>query len=40
MGVIDPRSSNINAVADAVARSLMAISAAPPATMDARNFGS
>ena len=40
MGVIDQRSSDINAVADAVARSLMAISAAPPATVDARNFGS
>lgn len=40
MGTIDQRSSAINAVADAVARSLMAIFAAPPATMDARNFGS
>jgi hypothetical protein len=40
MGAIDQRSSDINAVADAVARSLMAISAAPPATVDARNFGS
>ena len=39
MGTIDQRSSVINAVADAVARSLMAIPAAPPATMDARNFG-
>jgi hypothetical protein len=40
MGVVDQRSSDINAVADAVARSLMAISAPPPATVDARNFGS
>ncbi len=40
MGTIDRRSADINAVADAVARSLMAIPAAPPATMDARNFGS
>ena len=40
MGAVDQRSSDINAVADAVARSLMAISAAPPATVDARNFGS
>ena len=40
MGVIDQRSSAINAVADAVARSLSAISAAPPASVDARNFGS
>ena len=40
MGTIDQRSSVINAVADAVARSLMAIPAAPPATMDTRNFGS
>jgi len=39
MGTIDQRSSVINAVADAVARSLMAIPVAPPATMDARNFG-
>jgi hypothetical protein len=39
MGTIDQRSSAINAVADAVARSLMAFPAAPPATMDARNFG-
>ena len=39
MGTIDQRSSVINAVADAVARSLMAIPTAPPATMDARNFG-
>ena len=40
LGAVDQRSSDINAVADAVARSLMAISAAPPATVDARNFGS
>jgi hypothetical protein len=40
MGAIDQRSSDISAVADAVARSLMAISAAPPAAMDARDFGS
>lgn len=40
MGTIDQRSSVINAVADAVARSLMAIPAAPPATVDARNYGS
>ncbi len=40
MGTIDRRSSDINAVADIVARSLMPISAAPPATVDARNFGS
>jgi hypothetical protein len=40
MGVVDQRSSDINAVADAVARSLMAISAPPPASVDARNFGS
>jgi hypothetical protein len=40
MGVVDQRSSDINAVADAVARSLMAISAPPPVTVDARNFGS
>jgi hypothetical protein len=40
MGTIDQRSSDINAVADAVVRSLMAIPIAPPATMDARNFGS
>jgi hypothetical protein len=40
MGTIDQRSSGINAVADAVARSLMAIPAAPPATVDARNYGS
>lgn len=40
MGAIDQRASVINAVADAVARALMAIPAAPPATMDARNFGS
>jgi hypothetical protein len=40
MGAVDQRSSDINAVADAVARSLMAISAPPPATVDARNFGS
>ena len=39
MGTIDQRSSVINAVADAVARSLMVIPAAPPATIDARNFG-
>ena len=40
MGTVDRRSSDINAVADAVARSLMAIPAVPPATVDARNFGS
>jgi hypothetical protein len=40
MGAIDQRASVINAVADAVARSLMAISAAPPATLDARDYGS
>ena len=40
MGAVDQRSSSINAVADAVARSLMAISAALPASLDARNFGS
>jgi hypothetical protein len=40
MGTLDRRSSNINAVADAVARTLMAIPAAPPAAVDARNFGS
>jgi hypothetical protein len=40
MGALDQRSSDISAVADAVARSLMAISAPPPATMDARNYGS
>jgi hypothetical protein len=40
MGAIDQCSSDINAVADAVARSLMAVSTAPPATVDARNFGS
>jgi len=40
MGVVDQRSSTINAVADAVARDLMVISAPPPATVDARNFGS
>jgi len=40
MGALDQRSSVINAVADGVARSLMAISAAPPATLDPRNFGS
>jgi hypothetical protein len=40
MGTIDRRSADINAVADAVARSLMAIPAAPPATVDARNYGS
>ena len=40
MGTIDRRSSVINAIADAVAQSLMAIPGAPPATMDARNFGS
>jgi hypothetical protein len=39
MGTIDQRSSVIKAVADAVARSLMAIPAAPPAAMDARDFG-
>ncbi len=40
MGAIDQRGSVINAVADAVARSLMATSAAPPATLDARDYGS
>jgi len=40
MGAVDQRGSVINAVADAVARSLMAVSAAPPATVDARDFGS
>jgi hypothetical protein len=40
MGAIDQRSSDISAVADAVARSLMAIATAPPATVDVRNFGS
>jgi hypothetical protein len=39
MGTIDQRSTVINAVADAVARSLMAVPGAPPATMDSRNFG-
>ena len=40
MGAVDQRLSDINAVADAVARSLMAIPAAPPATVDPHNFGS
>lgn len=40
MGAIDQRSTVINAVADAVARSLMPIYAAPPATVDARDYGS
>ena len=40
MGAVDQRGSVINAVADAVARSLMAISVAPPATLDARDYGS
>lgn len=40
MGMIDQRSSDINAVADLVARSLMVISPAPPATLDARDYGS
>jgi hypothetical protein len=40
MGLIDRRSSVINAVADTVARSLSAIPSAPAATMDTRNFGS
>jgi hypothetical protein len=40
MGAIDQRASVINSVADAVARSLMAISSAPPATLDARDYGS
>ena len=40
MGAFDRRSSDINAVADAVARSLMSISAPPPAAVDARNYGS
>jgi hypothetical protein len=39
MGTIDQRASVIDAVADAVARSLMAMPAAPPATMDSRDFG-
>ncbi len=40
MGAVDQRGSVINAVAGAVARSLMAVPAAPPATMDARDYGS
>jgi len=40
MGAFDRRSSAINAIADAVARALMAIHTAPQETMDARNFGS
>ena len=40
MGALDQRASVINAVADAIARSLMAISVAPPATVDARDYGS
>ncbi len=40
MGMVDRRSSDINAVADAVARSLLPISAAPPANVDARDYGS
>lgn len=40
LGTIDQRASGINAVADAVARSLMAIYAAPPATLNARDYGS
>ena len=41
MGMVDRRSSDINAIADAVARSLMPVSfAAPPATVDSRDFGS
>ena len=40
LGAVDQRSSDINAVADAVARSLMAMPAAPPATVDVRNYGS
>ncbi len=39
MGTIDQRSKDINAIADAVARSLMAYPVAPPATMDSRDFG-
>lgn len=39
MGTIDQRSRVINAVADTVARSLMTLPAAPPATMDVRNYG-
>jgi len=39
MGMVDRRSSVINAVADEVARSLMPIFAAPPATMDAHGYG-
>jgi hypothetical protein len=40
MGALDQRTSVINAVADAVARSIMAMPAAPPATVDARDFRS
>jgi len=40
MGALDQRASVINAVADGVARSLMAVSAPPPATLDPRNYGS
>ncbi len=40
MGMIDQRASVINAVAETVARALMPISAAPPAIMDTRDFGS
>ncbi len=40
MGMVDQRTSVINAVADAVARALMSISSAPPATVDARDYGS
>ena len=40
MGAVDQRGSVINAVAGAVARSLMAVPAAPPATVDTRDYGS
>ncbi len=40
MGMVDQRSSVINAAADAVARALMPIFAAPPATVDSRDYGS
>ncbi len=40
MGVVDQRSTVINAVADAVARSLIPMTSVPPATMDARDYGS
>lgn len=38
--VVDQRSSVINAIADGVARALMAMPVAPPSTLDARNYGS